>query len=182
LQLEELLSPGSPGTPDCVKAQMESSYLRTGQAQPEKEEAETQKLRQASQEGIIDGEAAEAIAVAKVNAGLLRLHVQSAMPLREEDGADQEGAARYQNDGSAMTAADPAAEMRRDSEFTGLFEGSVSMGSGAPGICSKGTGGSGGIVPSYSLGNWLLKMANAQPDERTELLKDKARGRITVRE
>ncbi len=82
-----------------------------------------------------------------------------------------------------MTAADLVAEMRRDADFAGLFEGAGSSGSGARG--AGGTGGSSGSgagVSSYSLSDWKSKMARAKPDERMELMRAKASGRITVRD
>jgi hypothetical protein len=184
LKIEELRRAGS-GAIDAARAEVENRYKQTYSAQLEQQKLENQKLKKTLQETLIDGEAGRAIAAHKGSQRALMPHVRASMKLVEEDGAlrprviDAEGHVRYSDDGRPLGVSDLLAEMKQDRDFANLFEGSGSSGSGAFGG-SRGGAGGGSMIKSYSLADWKIAMAKAKPDERAQMMRDKAAGKIKV--
>ncbi len=180
--ISELRSKTSSTAADAVRGEIARQF--EGQLEAQKREAA--KLRKALHTTLITNAATSAIAAAKGNVRALEPHVKERMRLVEEGGemvarvVDDYGNPRFrESDGLPMTPNDLVSEFRRDPDFASNFEASGNSGSGAKG--AGGSGSSGGrAVQSYTQAAWRERVARAKPDERQQLLKDAAAGRIKI--
>lgn len=130
---------------------------------------------------LIESAAKSAIAEKRGNVKLLLPHVKGQCRVIEENGdfivrvVDGEGDALSDGKGGFLDIAGLVEQMRKSDDYSSAFEAEERGGSGAP----PANGGRSG-AKHYSLADWHAKTSAAKPEERKQLLKDKAEGRITV--
>ncbi len=180
--IQDLKSKTAPNAVDAVRTEIARSF----ETQIEAQKREAAKLRKILHVTLVDNAATSAIAAAKGNVRTLLPHVRAQMALVEEGGelvarvVDSFGNPRYrESDGLPMGVSDLVGEMRRDTDFSANFEASGNSGSGAKGAGGSGSPG-GRAVQSYTQAAWRERVARAKPDERQQLLKDAAAGRIKI--
>lgn len=130
---------------------------------------------------LIDGEAKSALADLKGNLKVLLPHVRAQVKIFEEGGrrvarpVDEDGDPRSDGKGGYMTIRQLVEEMKQSDDFSANFAGDTTSGSGtAPGPAKV------KIAGTYTLSEWQTKVASAKPDERQQLLRQRAEGRIKV--
>ncbi len=185
LKLEELRRAGTNSSAaEEVFRRRETELRNNLQAK----DAELVRVKRDFNDRVVGEEVTRAIAAAKGNVRTLLPHVRNAVALKEEGGRhftrilDQDGEIRYGANGP-MSVDEYVAELRTDADFAGLFQGSGSTGSGTRGASGTGGAGVGGsATQSMDMAAWRLKMSKAKPEERTELMRAKAAGRIVIRD
>lgn len=139
------------------------------------------KMSQALERHLIESAAKSAIIGAKGNVKLLLPHVKTACRVIEEEGdykvrvLDGEGDPMSDGKGGFLDIDGLVQQMKKSDDFASAFEAEERQGSGATDQARPNRAGK-----TYSLAEWQSKISTAKAEERTQLLRDKAAGKIKV--